>query len=252
VLDGQGGDELFAGYMPYYIPFWKELKNNGQKLRRKMEMRAWGSDVVTHNRKETLKQYIVPVLPVNMQMYLQKKYFPDLAYLSPDLISQYKSGYVPPDPPHTLNEALHNEFVNTRLKGYLKCEDRCSMWHSVESRTPFADDHRLIEHVFQIPGTMKIRSGVSKFILRAAASPFLPEEIRKRKDKMGYVTPNNLWITEMKDYFRPYFDQDFKGILRKEKLMKDYDTFFDIKDKPENGRIFKFMAFAIWKKVYGM
>lgn len=252
LLDGQGGDELFAGYMPYYIPFWKELKKNGQSLRRKMEMRAWGSDVVTHHRKETLKQYIVPALPVNMQMYLQKKYFTDLGYLSPDLIARYKSGYTPSDSPATLNEALHREFVNTRLKGYLKCEDRCSMWHSVESRTPFADDHRLIEHVFQIPGTMKIRSGVSKFILRAAASPFLPEEIRKRKDKMGYVTPNNLWISMLKDEFRPYFDQDFKGILRKDKLMKDYDTFFDIKGKPENGRIFKFIAFAIWKKVYNM
>lgn len=252
LLDGQGGDELFAGYMPYYIPFWKELKRNGQALRRKAEMRAWGSEVVTHHRKETLKQYIVPALPLNMQMYLQKKYFPDLAYLSPDLIAQYKSGYTAVDAPHTLNEALHNEFVNTRLKGYLKCEDRCSMWHSVESRTPFADDHKLIEHVFSIPGTMKIRNGVSKYILRAAAAPFMPEAIRKRKDKMGYVTPNNLWITGLRDQFRPYFEQDFKGILRKDKLLSEYDQLFDIKDKPENGRIFKFIAFAIWKKVYGM
>lgn len=252
LLDGQGGDELFAGYMPYYIPFWKELKRNGHLLRRKAEMRAWGSEVVTHHRKETLKQYIVPSLPVSMQMYLQKKYFPDLAYLSPDLIAQYKSGYTQVEAPQTLNEALHHEFVNTRLKGYLKCEDRCSMWHSVESRTPFADDIRLIEHVFHIPGTMKIRNGVSKYILRQAAAPFMPEAILRRTDKMGYVTPNNAWVTQLKDQFRPYFEQDFKGILRKDKLLKEYDTLFDIKDKPENGRTFKFIAFAIWKKVYGM
>jgi asparagine synthase (glutamine-hydrolysing) len=252
LLDGQGGDELFAGYMPYYIPFWKELKKNGNVLRRQAEMRAWGSEVVRHHRKETLKQYIIPSLPVSMQMYLQKKYFPDLAYLSPDLIAQYKSGYNSERSPDTLNEALHREFVNTRLKGYLKCEDRCSMWHSVESRTPFADDHKLIEHVFSIPGTMKIRSGVSKYILRQAAAPFMPEAIRKRKDKMGYVTPNNTWITGMKEQLRPYFDQDFHGIIRKEKLMREYNSFFNIDGKPENGRIFKFMAFAIWKKVYRM
>lgn len=252
LLDGQGGDELFAGYMPYYIPFWKELKSTGHSLKRKAEMRAWGSEVVTHHRKETLKQYIVPSLPVNMQMYLQKKYFPDLAYLSPDLLSEYKSGYTSSHSPQTLNEMLHREFVNTRLKGYLKCEDRCSMWHSVESRTPFADDHKMIEYVFNIPGTMKIRGGVSKYILREAAAPFIPDAIRKRKDKMGYVTPNNLWISNLKDQFRPYFEQDFHGVIRKEKLMRDFDAFFDIKGKPENGRIFKFMAFAVWKKVFKM
>ena len=47
--------------------------------------------------------------------------------------------------PKNLNKMLVQEFTNTRLKAYLKCEDRCSMWHSVESRTPFADDINLIE-----------------------------------------------------------------------------------------------------------
>jgi len=252
LLDGQGGDELFAGYMPYFIPFWKELKRHGESSRRTAEMNAWGDDVIKHRRKETLKQYIVPALPVSMQMYLQKKYFPDLAYISPALLSEYKSGYEPSSSPSSLNEALHNEFVNTRLKGYLKCEDRCSMWHSVESRTPFADDHTLIEHVFNIPGTLKIRNGVTKYLLREASAPFIPEAIRQRRDKMGYVTPNNAWISHLKDHFRPYFEQDFNGIIRKDKLLKDFDSLFDIKDKPENGRIFKFIAFAVWKKVYGM
>ncbi len=252
LLDGQGGDELFAGYMPYFIPFWKELKAHGESARRKTEMSHWGNDVVKHRRKETLKQYIVPALPVGMQMYLQKKYFPDLAYLSPSLLSVYKKNYIPSSSPDSLNHALHGEFVNTRLKGYLKCEDRCSMWHSIESRTPFADDHRLIEYVFNIPGTLKIRDGITKYILREAAAPFIPLAIRQRRDKMGYVTPNNLWITSMKDQFRPYFDQDFDGIFQKDKLMKDFDSLFNLKDKQENGRIFKFIAFAIWKKVYNL
>lgn len=126
------------------------------------------------------------------------------------------------------------------------------MWHSVESRTPFSEDHRLIEAVFRMPGTMKIRNGYSKYLLREAVAPFIPDTIRLRKDKMGYATPNNKWISQLKDEFRPYFEQDFSGIFKKEKLLRDYDSFFSIEGKPENGRTFKFIAFAAWKKAMGM
>ena len=126
------------------------------------------------------------------------------------------------------------------------------MWHSVESRTPFSEDHRLIEAVFRMPGVMKIRNGVSKYILREAAAPFIPDSIRTRRDKLGYATPNNQWITRLRESFRPYFEQDFDGILDKQKLLKDFDKVFSVEGQPENGRIFKFVAFAVWRKVMGI
>lgn len=252
VLDGQGGDELFAGYFPYFLPFWRELEQNGEKARMKNEMAAFGDHAKSYRRREYLKQYFVPTLPLKTQLLIEKNYFSDLAYLDKGLLDLYARNYPGTDLPHSLNEALRKEFVNTRLKGYLKCEDRCSMWHSVESRTPFSEDHRLIEAVFQIPGTMKIRNGYSKYLLREAVAPFIPDTIRLRRDKMGYATPNNKWITQLKDEFRPYFEQDFDGILKKEKLLRDYDSFFNIEGKPENGRTFKFIAFAAWRKVMGL
>lgn len=252
VLDGQGGDELFAGYLPYFIPFWRELKNNGEKNRMREEMSAYGIHASKYRFRENLKQRTVPSLPIKIQLAIQRKYFPDLNYLDDQLISTFISNKKTKAIPETLNEALSGEFVNTRLKGYLKCEDRCSMWHSVESRTPFSDDHRLVEAVFKMPGMMKIRNGASKYLLREAAAPFIPDSIRNRRDKLGYATPNNKWITELKEQFRPYFEQDFSGVINKTKLMRDYDAFFSIENKPENGRIFKFMAFAVWKEAMGM
>lgn len=252
VLDGQGGDELFAGYFPYYIPFWKELKDNNERDRRKAEMQAFGENASNYRRREKMKQYIVPALPVKMQLTIQRKYFPDLNYLDDSLIETYSENRLKRPGAETLNEALRAEFVNTRLKGYLKCEDRCSMWHSVESRTPFSEDHHLIEAVFQMPGMMKIRDGVTKYLLREAAAPFIPDTIKNRRDKMGYATPNNKWITELKDQLRPYFEQDLTGIIDKNKLLRDYDSFFNIAHKPENGRIFKFMAFAVWKEAMSL
>jgi asparagine synthase (glutamine-hydrolysing) len=252
VLDGQGGDELFAGYFPYYIPFWNELRNNGESARRRSEMKAYGEGASKYRIREMLKQQTIPSLPLKMQMSIQRNYFPDINYLDDNLISEFISNRKPKPSQKTLNAALRSEFVNTRLKGYLKCEDRCSMWHSVESRTPFSEDHRLIEAVFQMPGMMKIRDGVTKYILREAAAPFIPDTIKNRRDKMGYATPNNKWITELKDQLRPYFEQDLSGYIDKKKLLRDYDSFFNIKNKPENGRVFKFMAFAVWKEAMGM
>src|ERR1035437_4166924 len=89
---------------------------------------------------------------------------------------------------------LVSEFYNTRLKTYLKCEDRCSMWHSVESRTPFADDVTLIEKAIKIQGAYKIKNGTSKFILRESMKNNLPNSVYTRKDKMGFVTPHNKWL----------------------------------------------------------
>jgi asparagine synthase (glutamine-hydrolysing) len=248
VLDGQGGDELFAGYFPYYIPFWKELKANGESARRKTEMNAYGEGALKYRLREVLKQETIPSLPLKLQMSIQRNYFPDMNYLDDSLLRTFTENRLKKAPAKTLNEALRGEFVHTRLKGYLKCEDRCSMWHSVESRTPFSEDHQLIEAVFKMPGTMKIRNGVTKYLLREAAAPFIPDTIHNRRDKMGYATPNNKWITQLKDELRPYFDQDLTGIINKKKLLRDYDSFFSIENKPENGRVFKFMAFAIWRQ----
>jgi len=125
------------------------------------------------------------------------------------------------------------------------------MWHSVESRTPFSDDHQLIEYLFSVPGSYKIRKSENKALLRAAAAPYLPDSVRTRRDKLGYATPNNAWITKIKDQLHPYFAQEFDGILDKKALLRDYDSFFNVEGKPENGRVFKFMAFAVWKKVGG-
>lgn len=252
VLDGQGGDELFAGYFPYYIPFWNELREKNQRMRARDEMRAFGPDVRAYRKREFLKQRFVPSLPVGQQLLIQKQYFPDLAYVDPELLSLYRKNFVKKELPSSLNETLRGEFINTRLKGYLKCEDRCSMWHSVESRTPFSDDHLLIESAFRIPGMMKIRNGFTKYILREAVHQFVPEKILARKDKMGYNTPNNKWITKLKDEFRPYFETGMEGYVRKEKLLRDYDSFFSVEGKPENGRTFKFIAFAAWRKVMGL
>ena len=91
---------------------------------------------------------------------------------------------------------------------WLQYEDRASMAHSVESRSPFLD-HRLVEFMFSLPNELKIRSGMTKFVLRASMEGILPEKIRIRKDKKGFPTPSGNWFREeMKDYVENIINSD--------------------------------------------
>ncbi len=62
------------------------------------------------------------------------------------------------------------------------------MAHSLEARVPFLD-HRLVELAFSLDGSELIHRGETKSVLRRALADLLPPEVRARRDKLGFVTP---------------------------------------------------------------
>jgi asparagine synthase (glutamine-hydrolysing) len=82
----------------------------------------------------------------------------------------------------------------TSLPMQLHWNDRNSMAHSVESRAPFLDV-RLVEFTLGLPDSLKLADGTTKVVLRRALADVLPEKISGRKDKMGFVTPEQIWVT---------------------------------------------------------
>jgi asparagine synthase (glutamine-hydrolysing) len=67
------------------------------------------------------------------------------------------------------------------------------MAFSREVRLPFLD-HRVVEFIFAAPADQKIRGASTKVILRNAIRGIVPEEIRIRKDKIGFATPECSWL----------------------------------------------------------
>jgi hypothetical protein len=98
------------------------------------------------------------------------------------------------------------------------------MWHSVESRTPFADDIHLIENTFSIPGSYKMHGNITKKILREATKDILPSSIYNRKDKMGYVTPNNKWLLGNINLVKQVISETDERYINKNVLLKELDT----------------------------
>ncbi len=95
------------------------------------------------------------------------------------------------------------------------------MAHSIESRVPFLD-YRLVEFVLGLPDSYKISDGITKRVLREAMRGVLPEKVRTRIDKLGFVTPEEVWLREQSpDAFRRALREAVSasgGILRREAL----------------------------------
>jgi asparagine synthase (glutamine-hydrolysing) len=70
--------------------------------------------------------------------------------------------------------------------------DKMTMAHAVELRVPFLD-HPLVEHVWSLPDTMKVRGGDGKVLLRLAARGRVPRFVLERA-KRGFATPTGAWL----------------------------------------------------------
>lgn len=256
VLDGQGGDELFAGYHHHYYPFLMGLfKNCSYKaLINEFKTNEAIPNIKQHLIKSYLKDSLLDKIPMAIKPRMHRMKFSELNLLNKDFLHENRDRYKPDNIARTasLNHILNYDYFSGPLKYLLRCEDRCSMHFSIESRTPFSDDRHLMDYLFSIPSNYKIHNGVSKHLLRTSMKNILPEKVRKRQDKMGFTTPNNYWIREIKDEVRGYFENDTTGIIDKEKILNNYDTFFNPMSSEENFRIFKFISFAIWLKVFEM
>lgn len=187
VLDGQGADELFAGYHHHFIAQWNSLWHQGKYSEALREMNA---------SKKTFAQPWLFYTKEKIKSKFAVHRSELQSFFKPDFLAQgeiEKSRYY-----SDVNEQLLDDIYRTRLKSFLKCEDRCGMWHSVESRTPFSDDVELIDLLFSFHGDKKIKNGISKYLLREAVKEKLPKEIYQRYDKKGFQTPMSDWLSALR------------------------------------------------------
>ena len=254
ILDGQGGDELFAGYHQHLHIYWKDLLKHGRVKELANQGKQYGLSfrkMLKVISKFSLKHNYLKKLSAQKRHAMELKYYNEFNYLSKDFLQQNLGGYKQDrDVQKNLNEMLSYEYYDGPLKELLKCEDRNSMRFGIESRTPFADDINLMDNQFQIPSVYKLKGGVTKHLLRESMKELIPSSIYNRKDKLGFVTPNNQWIRSIKSDLRHYFEEDNSGILDSKAILRDFDVLFNPKSDRENYRLFKLISFCVWHKVF--
>lgn len=190
MLDGQGSDEQLAGYEGgTRVAFFTGLLRRGAILSLIREARAQ-RDPRRPAIGKTLLLAARNVLPIlNGALPSRARGVPSV----PSWLRMNAPSRIWAVPPRDLNDSLRSQTLATSLPALLRYEDRTSMAWSVESRVPFLD-FRLVELLASFPDRLKIHLGVSKFVLREAMRGILPEPVRQRRDKMGFVTPEEPWF----------------------------------------------------------
>src|SRR6185503_11721071 len=143
------------------------------------------------------KNYVAAVLPAQTAVQLEKRALRKIRssdHFNPDFIRKNHDHDLIYKPfVAKLNDVLYFNACQGGLQELLRYADRNSMAHGCEVRLPFLN-HELVEVIFSLPSTLKIRDGYSKWILRKSMEKMLPGEITWRKDKVGFEPPQEKWI----------------------------------------------------------
>jgi asparagine synthase (glutamine-hydrolysing) len=214
-LSGDGGDELFGGYARYAVGefLWRKVRRIPALLRRGIGAfvdAAWPEELDVWAGR-TL-ELLAPRLARRGSRFRLKRLagvlkFRSFAELYEDLVSQWsgaweavrgaRPGGVRAFADGSTRRSPLVAMTRIDLETYLPDDilvkvDRASMAVSLEVRTPFLD-HRLVEWSLALPASLKVRDGVSKWLLRRVLYRHVPSGLVERP-KMGFGVPMGEWL----------------------------------------------------------
>lgn len=186
MLDGQGADEVLAGYHKYFAICALDLLASGA-LPSFARFQRRHAAVFGRSPLRLTPGTAVHLLPRATAELVRRRR--RRATGNPALTAAVAAAYDPPVPALSAGSRLGSELANDvlalNLPQLLRYEDHNSMAHSIEARVPFLD-HELVELVFSLPDDWKIDATTTKRVFREAMAGIVPEEIRCRRDKLGF------------------------------------------------------------------
>jgi len=199
LLNGQGADEIFAGYAEYLGFYIKDL------VRRRKFMTVF---------KETFSSLDLTARMIPLLFTYDRKINRIIKHcLNPEFsakLAKELSGRRV-NLGSSLPKLLRSDVTTDILPSLLRYEDRNSMHFSIEVRLPFLDP-RLVEYVASLPLNFKIKHGWTKRIFREAMRGILPEEIRSRRGKIRFETPQRRWfVAELADKIEELLSTDMRA-----------------------------------------
>jgi asparagine synthase (glutamine-hydrolysing) len=211
LLSGQGGDETLLGYLKFFFFHVQLLLKAGRYLDA-MELlvgSALHRTAVTQFRMSEARRYMQHDRRGIWQTMLRDS----------ERVPVWQCG--------DIRSRQIADICHYSVPALTHYEDRNSGAHSLEVRHPFLD-HRLVNFVVNLPTELKIHRGWTKYILRAAL-PEMPAALRWRRDKQGFLVPEELWL---KRNLVPVIQQRFRAstlskldILNDREFLLYYDHF---------------------------
>lgn len=248
LLDGQGGDELFAGYHYFYGFYIKGLFKKGKFIKAFKEISGLFKSGHFKLGFFSLGFLFVP-------LFIRRYYFSGKSNICESLLKD-KEAETPFFNEYYGISSLHDSLkfhLDYKLEQLLKWEDRNSMAYSREARVPFLDID-VMRFVFRLPEDFIISQGKTKTLLRDAMDGIVPNDILDRRDKIGFASPEDDWLREeilielLEDWFigneplcRNYID-----LKKTRKMIKQH-----VNNKRNFGRtLWRSVFLEAWFKVF--
>jgi asparagine synthase (glutamine-hydrolysing) len=208
-LNGDGGDEAFAGYERYLatrlaaryeqVPHWLRegiiaplVRHLPESTKRKDPLRRLKRFVLAMDTtpERRYAHWIILLSDLDKERLYTPEFRTRMAEM--DSLTLLEKAYATADSPNFVERTQFVDIQTYLPDDLLVKVDIATMIHSLEGRSPFLD-HELAEFAARLPAGYKLRGRTSKYILKQALRNYLPESILHR-DKQGFGMPVGRWF----------------------------------------------------------
>jgi asparagine synthase (glutamine-hydrolysing) len=253
-LDGQGADELLAGYNGYPGKRLKSLIESRRFSEAKdflVNWPSWPGRSYSYCLKQLISEYadgdVYGLLrhlnrDNNSPSWINKKILTDndvfIRFPEKEKSTSKKGRRVV--------SAMASSISGRGLPALLRHGDRNSMHFSVESRVPFLTIE-IANFLLSLPEHYLIsQSGETKSVFRAAMRGIVPDSILDRKDKIGFATPEENLLLDLSNQIISWLNFDVKlSFLNQAELLKEFNMILYGK-KPYSPRVWRWVNFIRW------
>jgi asparagine synthase (glutamine-hydrolysing) len=252
VINGQGADEAFAGYVRYII---------GYRLLDLFFSRPWSlpRQIISLMRRNRfslsyiLAQFFKALAGRRAAAHVRSRVERVNDVLNPEFRKEHDSRL--PDLPMSIGPDNLDQHLRRQLEYYgfnqiLHYEDHSSMSQGIEIRSPFVD-YRMMEFAFSLPDTDRFDHGRTKAMMRDAYKGLVPDFIVESTVKIGFQTPSDAWLTS--PGMKSIFDEFCHGSLQCRTIWDETKMKKRFADqKPGNFPLWRFLNVELWAREYGI
>ena len=253
ILEGQGGDDIGAGYQYVFASHVLDLIESGNSDMAITELNNFGK-INGYNAKENMGNFVN-----SLASYYNTGYSADGSSflkhncINTDFINEHKHDLSFPKPfnSHLLN-MQYRDTRFTKLPRILRSCDRASMASSRELRVPFLD-HRLVELMFFLPGGEKIKNGVQRVFMRDAIKNTFPKWVTS-SPKKTVVDPQREWLrTDLSEWVSDILhSSSFNdlGILDINNVKEEYENYKNTTNPKNSFFLWQWINICIWYETF--
>ncbi len=241
LLEGQGVDEILAGYKYFYPEQLKDARKAGE----------WGELWEATRRAGQGRGLFATLQGAQLVASMSRSKssvgtFQDgTSFLRTNCLREDWVRCAQKEPPvferpfaDHLSNALYRDTMFTKLPRVMRFNDHVSMASGLELRVPYLD-HRIVEYAFSLPSRWKLRDGYTKVLLREAMKGVVPDELRLRQ-KRPQSSPQTTWY---KNELRDDVAREFRSVAFRELPFANAQTTEEsfgrfVKDPTDNNSFF--------------